>query len=160
MSYKIAIACLNGHIISRDMNTNSSYRTMTHCPHCGLQLTNICLHCESPIHGNEVNDRGQTIHSSKPLDAFCYNCGKPYPWTESALENAELIINELDCLSDQEKEKLNKFFKDLIQETPKTPYAILIAKKTLSVCTGFLKESLTNLIISSACEAVKKELGF
>ena len=159
MPYTTAIVCLNGHILTRDTQRNRTHQTMSHCPQCCLDLISTCLNCNSPIRGNEVNERGQTILRNNPADAFCYNCGAPYPWTESALENAENIINELDSLSDEDKEKLSKSFKDLMQPTPKTPYAILLAKKALASCKGFMLETLVNLLVSSACVAVKNELG-
>ena len=159
MPYTIAIVCLNGHILTYDTNKNPDYSTINHCPKCGTELICSCPSCNYPIHGREIK-KGTATYFKTPPDSFCYNCGVPYPWTEFTLENAEMIINELDCLSEQDREKLNRSFKDLIAETPKTPYAILLAKKALSACTGFLKESLVNLILSSACESVKKELGF
>ena len=95
MPYKTAVVCLNGHIFTRDIETISSHETISHCPQCGLQLVSTCIHCNSPLHGFKVQNNGMMIDSNSPPDAYCYNCGQPYPWTESALENAELIINEM-----------------------------------------------------------------
>ena len=161
MSYKIALVCLDGHVVTRDISSNSSFRTMSHCPRCGLKLTNVCLSCGEPLHGNEVNDKGQMFVGSKsaPPEAFCYHCGKPYPWTESRFENAELIINELDCLSDVDKEKLCRSLKDLYSETPQTAYAVLLVKKAMLACKGVLKDSFMKMLVDFCCAAVKSQLG-
>ncbi len=103
---------------------------------------------------------GQINVNDQNADAFCYNCGKPYPWTESAFEKAEMIINELDSLSDTEKEKLCKSLKDLYNETPKTDYAILLVKKAMTSCKGILKESFMDMLLGFCCAAVKTKLGF
>lgn len=161
MPYKNALVCLDGHVVSRDISANSSFRTMTHCPKCGLQLISACLSCNQPIHGDEVDSIGRVHRSSKstPADTFCYHCGKPYPWTESKFENAELIINELDCLSDTDKEKLCHSLKDLYSETSKTSYAILLVKKAMIACKGILRDSFMGMLTEFCCVAVKEQLG-
>ena len=161
MSYKIALVCLDGHVITRDIDTNATFRAMTHCPKCGLGLITACISCGEPIHGYEVNNNGITFYGSKstPADAFCYHCGNPYPWTESKFENAELIINELDCISDTDKEKLRLSLKDLYSETPKTSYAILLVKKAMTSCKGILKDSFMVMLTEICCAAVKSQLG-
>lgn len=159
MSFKNAIVCLNGHILTRDSAANSSYKATTHCPKCGLELINICPRCNAPIHGQEINSIGQRIISTKPADSFCYNCGTPYPWTESEFEKAELIINELDDLTTAEKEKLCRSLIDLYNETPKTDYAVLLAKKAMMSCKGILKDVFKDMLVGFCCATVKTKLG-
>lgn len=156
MPYTTAIVCLNGHILT--YSADHTHQDIKHCPKCGSELIRSCPSCGSPLHGREIK-KGTATYTQTPPDSFCYNCGSPYPWTESEFENAELIINELDCLSDAEKEKLRLSLRDLYTETPKTDYAVLLVKKAMMSCKGILKDVLIDMLLGFCCNAVKAKLG-
>ena len=52
--------------------------------------------------------------SNYTAPAFCYKCGDPFPWTAAALRAAEDLADEMDALSDDEKESLKKTLPDLV----------------------------------------------
>ena len=159
MPYKIARVCLNGHLITNNIDADPVFAEQKCCTICGSEAISYCSHCNAEIRGAYSN--GFRIDfEDKTVYAYCHNCGNPYPWTEASLEKAEMIIVKLAGVSKKTKKELSKSFKDLMQETPGTEYAILLAKQALSVCKSTAKEALIGIITELACAAVKTKLGF
>lgn len=94
-SYHGASICKNGHVVSK-YNSNSQ----KYCTQCGAEIISSCTYCNQPIRGLYVSDL--LIIGNRPYvrPDYCYNCGKPYPWTESALQNTALLIHEEEELSE------------------------------------------------------------
>nr|DAL11009.1 MAG TPA_asm: Primosomal protein N' [Caudoviricetes sp.] len=132
----------------------------TYCSLCGSKIISTCPSCNSPLRGdyyaNKAHYRygaitfdghGQKILSGfneelqshqTQIPAYCYNCGKPYPWTEARLKAAENIIDMIDELSEEQKQKLVEFIPDLLIETPRSEYAALICAKFLDGISGYV----------------------
>ena len=62
--------------------------------------------------------------------SYCYNCGTAFPWTVCSLEAAKELADELETLTQEEKEQLKNSFPDLMKNTPKTTVAETRFQKT------------------------------
>ena len=68
---------------------NSSARSMPQfnskfCDKCGAESITKCPSCNSDIKGYYYSP-GIVSLSEMAIPSFCHNCGKSYPWTETAL---------------------------------------------------------------------------
>lgn len=91
--------------------------------------------------------------------SYCGGCGKPFPWTETALAAAKECADELEDLSPEEKLALKGTFEDLTSDTPRTQIAASrfngFMKKVGPVAAGTLKQ----IVVSIATETAKKWMG-
>jgi hypothetical protein len=159
--------CLNGHFVvvvnpvlrARNMGqlhallaqgeSEGPKRLPAFCATCGASNISACQHCQIPI---EVDYPGGT-------PGYCCGCGKPFPWTETALSAAKEYTDELDQLSPEEKTALKGTFDYLTSDTAKTPLAANRFKKIMSkigpVAEGVFKKVLETVVT----EAAKKGMG-
>ena len=155
--YHTAQVCLNGHIITDSADKHHEL-LKPYCPRCGSPTITSCPSCSAPIHGNY--DCGVVVIGDEPTaDAYCYNCGKPYPWTESAIQNARELIMEEDSLTDSVKNAMVESLPDIISETPKTNLATVRLKKGLSSAGKFTAEAIRQFVIDFGCELSIKLMG-
>lgn len=157
--YRTAQICLNGHIITRALSSNSQ----KFCSQCGSETITNCPHCSSILRGRyDVPGVLDLTTDESPAPSYCYNCGKPYPWTESALEAARLLILEDENLTDDEKNKFSDSLPDMLVEspTPKTQLAIVRFKKYLGKAAVYTAEGIRDIFVDVASEAIKKSLGY
>ncbi len=116
------------------------------CTKCGAANVSACQHCQTAI--------GRQYPGVIP--AYCGGCGKPYPWTETALSAAKEYTDELQALNVEEKLALKETFDDLTSDTARTPVAAHrfnnLIKKIGPVAGGVLKQ----IVVSVATEAAKK----
>lgn len=89
---------------------------------------------------------------------YCWNCGKPYPWTEKILENAIEILSLDETIGETERELIKNAIPNLIVETPDTPVAVAKYKKGISQAAEFVKTSMRQLLIDVVSETIKKTL--
>ena len=154
VSYHGASICKNGHVVSKyDANVQKF------CSICGAEIISSCSYCSTPIRGLLKTD--MCIVGSRPYNCpdYCFNCSKPYPWTESALQNAALLIQEEDELSEQLKCSLIDSLPDIVSETPATNLAVVRMKKCLASAGKFTADAIRQFAIDFGCELVKKSLG-
>lgn len=118
------------------------------CATCSQPTINACTHCNSPI----------LVDESKP--SYCRFCGKPFPWTETALTAAMEYTDELEGLSIEEKATLKATFDDLTVDTPRTELAAHRFKKFIRKIGPVAGDVLTKIIVNVATEAAKKGMGF
>ena len=84
----------------------------------------------------ETSYKDVKVSAVVDVPAYCYNCGKPYPWTEATLQTAEHIIDMLDELTPDQKKQLVDFIPDIIVETPQSRYAALVYANFLDGLQG------------------------
>lgn len=156
-TYQLGMACLNGHTITGSADTSPEFRSKF-CGLCGAETVTQCQHCNAPIRGNYYSPGVLSLSGWDP-DAYCYECGAPYPWTEGALDAAAELIEEADSLDDSEKEALKGALPDLVRSTPRTEVSILRYKKLAAKAGGSIAGGLGNIIVNVATEAAKKALG-
>jgi hypothetical protein len=157
-NYKTAQICLNGHIITRSYSS----KFQKFCTKCGSEAITNCPNCGSILRGRyEVPGVLDLTADNSPAPSYCYSCGKPYPWTESALEVARLLILEDENLNDTEKEQFSDSLPDLLTEspTPKTKLAIVRFKKYIGKAATYTVEGIRDIFVDVASEAIKKSLG-
>ena len=88
---------------------------------------------------------------------FCNSCGRPYPWTRSALEAASELANELQ-LETEEKEELKASLPQLLTDTPKTQVAIAKFRRLMGKAGKEGLNMMQGILTTVVTEAVKKQL--
>lgn len=154
--YDAAQICVNGHVVNVFFHTNPNNNS-NHCSRCGSGTISACTHCKTPIRGQYVSDL-PILPGRLNSPAFCGHCGKPYPWTETRLQAARDLADELDELNPIEREKLKDTLNDLVQDGPKTELATIrfkkIAQKLRKVSVEAIKTVLTDIVSETAKKAL------
>lgn len=152
--YHNALICENGHILSPTIDLKTNFDS-PFCTECGARTISKCPHCESEIRGVSYD----SLDFYYSLPSYCHNCGKPYPWTESALKVAALLIQEDENLDNEQKQTLQDCLPDLITETPSTNLAVVRLKKALKKVGKFTGEGLLQFVNDFCCQLALKLLG-
>lgn len=154
MPYNGATICLNRHVVSKTTANSQKY-----CSQCGAETFSDCPYCHAPIHGL-YDIPGVVVLYNRPysIPSYCYECGKPYPWTEKILSSAVELISLEDGIDDDIKELIRDSIPDLIVNTPSTPLATAKYRKGIAEVGETLKNSLRNLLIDVISETAKKAL--
>lgn len=153
--YDTAQVCTEGHIISMFAASNAE-RKQDHCIKCGAVTVMECSHCQEPIRGHHHGSGIGTTPTNPP--SFCHKCGKPYPWVEKNLAVGTALIEEMQGLSNSEKEALTKSLGDLVRDVPATEVAVVRFKKYLPKVGTAVYAAFKDVMISVATEEVKKKL--
>lgn len=154
--YRVAQICMNGHCITASADAYPQHQ-QNFCDQCGAQTTMVCLECHRPIRG-EYYEPG-LLFFDYHVPAYCVYCGRPFPWTKSAMESVAALIMEDENMQDEAKDALVSSLPDVIAETPRTNLALVRVKKALSTVGKFTAEGVRQFIIDFGCELVKKQLG-
>jgi hypothetical protein len=153
--YDVAQICLNGHVITAEA-ASSHHEQQKFCDRCGEPTIKACQDCNAPIRGIDHDSR---VTSPYLVPHYCYNCGKPYPWTQAKLEAAKEFAEELDGLSSKEKDVLKQSIEELARDTPKTKVAAVKVKKILAKARGAALSMLRDILVDIASETAKKAMG-
>ncbi len=150
--YHTAQVCLNGHMIN---DSSDSYPEINQnfCVKCGAKTITCCPSCNAPMRGDYDSDF-PVIGYTTPVRSYCHNCGKPYPWTQSAIESTTLIIQEEEELSDQLKLSIVESLPDIISETPRTNLATVRVRKCFSSAGRFTSDAIRQFVIDFGCESL------
>lgn len=154
--YLTGQVCLNGHPITSDASSGLS---QPFCSECGAATITHCPNCNAAIHGRYEEPSVVVFGNSYKPDAYCYSCGRPYPWTEAAIKNTALVIQEDEELSDTLKASLESSLPDVVSETPGTNLAVIRMKKALATAGKFTVDALRQFAIDFGCELARKSLG-
>ncbi|MCX8167307.1 MAG: DUF2321 domain-containing protein [Candidatus Micrarchaeota archaeon] len=159
--YRVAQICLNGHLITSSADIHPQHQEK-YCSKCGEKTITECPECKTPIRGKYEVEGVISFNDDYKVPSYCYNCGKPYPWTESALESAKSLINEDENLTTDEKQQFVNALPDLIVEspTPKTQVSVIKFKKFIIKVAAPTGQALKDIIVDIASETIKKSLGF
>jgi hypothetical protein len=115
-----------------------------------------CPACSAPIRGRtHVPRLGGGIFK---FPAYCLHCGKPFPWTESAIAAAREYADGLD-LSTEDKTDLKGTFDDLTSDTPRMPAAASKFKKIVEKAGPVAVTVLQKIFETVASEGTKKLMG-
>ena len=156
--YDVAQICLNGHVINKYARTMPEFNKKF-CDTCGARTIIACQKCNASIQGRY--DSGLVIIGpSKPFPApaFCHNCGAPYPWTESRLQAARELAQELEDLTDDERETLAENLDDIVADTPRTTLAATRWKRVLSRAGPVVADAFRQILVDVMSETAKKVL--
>jgi hypothetical protein len=148
--YDIAQVCENGHKINEYARTVPKFNH-DYCEICGAKGIRQCPHCQTPI-------RGGFLGFPYTVPKYCGGCGRPYPWTRAKIQAAHELAQELDSLTMQERDALEKSIDDLVKDSPRTEVAIMRFKK-LVVKAGFGAATVFHdTLVDVVSESVKKAL--
>jgi hypothetical protein len=154
--YHIGQACLNGHAINGYSDKYREHNSQF-CGECGATTITTCPACSQPIRGKFQSDGVFTARDWQPA-AFCYACGKPYPWTAAATQAISAAIDEIDELA-ADSQKLKSSIPDLLTDTPNTGAAVLRFKKAMKKAGALGSKILYDTIVKVAAEVAVKGLG-
>jgi hypothetical protein len=152
--FSVAHICLNGHVESKGWDAQLK-QNKPFCANCGKAIIRVCRKCEHAIQGEWVvddwNEDNPFPHWNRP--SYCQHCGGAYPWTELAIEAAQLLALELEDLSKEEREILSKTIPDLVEESPMTKVAVTRFNKVMAKVGAptakLFKEILSDVIKDS-----------
>jgi hypothetical protein len=152
--YGVAQICREGHIANPAMHANPS-RNKAHCTTCGAETISTCQSCTKPIRGAYCSVRYGAVQVN-PLvkaPAFCEHCGAPFPWTESRLDAANDLADQLG-LDIPERTLLEKSIEELVRDTPRAPAEAVrfkgIVTKAQPWALGAFKEILYGVVGETA----------
>jgi hypothetical protein len=149
---------LNGHVASADTETHPA-ASSKFCSVCGAEVITTCPGCNQPIRGYYIPPGVSAVGGLfKSLASYCYECGKPYPWTVEKLEAAKSLVDDLDDKSPEEREKLKTAFDDVVASGPRAEAGAARIKKILGKATIGVSKALYQIAVDVASEAVKKSL--
>ena len=156
--YDTAQVCGEGHLLNAFAGSRPE-NNVKHCSQCGAVTLTTCPSCREPIRGYHFvgSSRGNGAGPDEP-PSYCHNCGKPYPWVEKRLAVASAIIEEMQDLTDSEKEELSKSLSDLVRDVPATELAVLRFKKYLPKAGAAVYNAFKSVMISVATDEVKRKL--
>ena len=155
--YDVAQICENGHVtnsMAQDYpNSNQDY-----CDKCGGPTIMACPSCQTAIRGSYHVTGIISFFDKYDAPAFCYKCGKPFPWTAAGLRAAEDLADELDGLTSDDRESLKKSLPDLVRETPSTRVAETRFKKIMRKVEKDGYESMRSILKDIVSEVVRKTI--
>jgi hypothetical protein len=155
--YDTAQVCMNGHMVN-DRASGSPQHNEAFCERCGQPTITSCPACGTALRGYYHSSVVVLGGSGTPAPIHCYKCGKPLPWTEAKLAAARELTDELDGLTDDERERLKANLHDLIAETPRTEVAVVQTKKLLAKASGEARSALVDVLRGVVREAIKGTL--
>lgn len=153
--YDVAQICLNGHVINDSVKKYPQFNKKF-CDKCGAATITNCPNCNAEIQG-EYHMEGSLTLSPYTAPAFCPDCGKPYPWTETKIQAAHDLAQELG-ISDDEKKILTQSIDEMVKDTPKTTLAAIRFKKILSKTSKPIGAAFRDILIDIVSETAKKLL--
>lgn len=151
--YKNAQVCLNGHATTDD--TTNTALCSDFCSLCGEKTITTCPSCDAPIRGRYHVPNAFCIVNYHP-PAYCQHCGNPFPWTQRKLDAAQELVSDMEELSMEEQEKLNKCFPNIIVDTPMTTVSANRVKRYLAKLPDYAGSCLRDIFVDVMSETAKK----
>jgi len=90
---------------------------------------------------------------------YCGECGNPFPWTAAALSAASEYTDELEQLTQEEKDTLKNTLTDLTTDTSRTPLAASRFKTVIRKIGPVAGNTLQKIIENVLSEAAKRAIG-
>ncbi|MDR1338024.1 MAG: DUF2321 domain-containing protein [Rickettsiales bacterium] len=153
--YKNAAVCTNGHAITSD---TSRTQVDQFCKICGAEVTTQCKHCNANIQGYYKVPGVVSLAKYHP-PAYCHRCGKAYPWTELKIQAAKMMIDDIEELSVEEREKMSDSIDNIIVDTPLTEVSANRIKKYLAKMGAGTANALRDILVNIASEVAIKAIG-
>jgi hypothetical protein len=89
------------------------------------------------------------------IPSFCEKCGKPFPWTESRLEAAKDLANQLE-LDIPERTLLEKSIEEIVRDTPRAPAEAVRFKRIVEGARPWALGAFKEILFGVVGEGVKK----
>jgi hypothetical protein len=155
--YDLGLVCLNGHVVNSTASSHPELNAQF-CSQCGEPTISVCPDCQATIRGF-FRVPGVVSMVAWKVPHHCYSCGKAYPWTQRQAEALQEVVDELEELSDEDREKLKQSIPNIVAETPKSETAALRFKKAAAKAGAAGGKVLMEVLAKVAVEGVKKSLG-
>lgn len=152
--YDVAQICKNGHVIT-EYYGSSPVHGEKHCSKCGEETISACLNCDASIRG-KYHVPGVFVKSNYQSPLYCYECGKPYPWTVSKMKAIQDFAQEIEGIGIEEQKIIEDNIKEVTISSPQTDVAALRLKKVLSKVSGVMGNKLQEMIVAITSETAKK----
>jgi hypothetical protein len=161
-TYDTAQICMNGHVVTDTFRRSPEFR-QSFCHECGQPTIHACPHCKTEIRGDYHAPGVLAIgFERKPAPAFCFSCGKPFPWTVHKIEAAKAMADELSELSDADRVMLKASIDQIAADTPMTEVGVTRFKKLLPKMAKESADAMRRLVIDvagkTAAELLKGKL--
>jgi hypothetical protein len=147
--YWIAQICQTGHVVSPAID---DYPGMSEkfCSICGEKTLMNCPNCQASL-------RGRSRYAGAPAwsrPVFCAECGKRFPWTDSAIEAALDFAREIQLQSD--RNELADVIENLVRDTPKSVVMASRMKTLIGWGGPLAAEGFRKILIDVITESAKK----
>ncbi len=156
--YDVAQICLGGHV-ANSTTQRFPQQNKDFCDKCGQPTITACPACEKAIRGRYHQQNVIDLTEDDPAPLHCIGCGKPYPWTEHRLAAAKELVQEMEGLTEEERELLARSLDDLVRDTPQTPVAATRVKQLVTKAGGAALQALRDILVDIASETAKKTMG-
>ncbi|MEM9243892.1 MAG: DUF2321 domain-containing protein [Pseudomonadota bacterium] len=135
---------------------------------CGEEIIANCPYCNIEIRGRKefvvqkimlssptLMEKKLSISYERPK--YCYNCGKPFPWIEKAIESViEVIKEDEKKLSCGELDQLHHDMIELSQDGPKVKSSAARFNKIIKKLSALTAQMAREIIVDIASDTAKK----
>jgi hypothetical protein len=149
--YWTAQICLRGHV------QNGGTRVVTaekYCD-CGAETVHQCPSCHNNIKGAFRSYGDWRERGNPPMG--CLKCGKPYPWTQAAVQKVNEVIDQ-SVLSASEKQEAKTDLDLIIKNTPGAESAAHRTRGRLVKMGEVARVAYSEYIVPLAAETLAKIL--
>ena len=153
--YSTAQVCLNGHPIASDIDYNPVVGKKF-CDECGESTLTNCQECNAKIRGAYHVPGVVHLGFTYTPPSFCPECGKAFPWIRTRLEAAKELTDELQGVTQEEKDILKGSLDDIIRDTPKTTVAATRFKRIVAKGGKEIGGAFKDILVNIIAEAAKK----
>ena len=158
MQFHRAKICIQGHVIDYGVEKISPF-----CSICGSEVLSKCLSCGYHIRGSHklfgfYAELQEAEEENMEYPNYCYNCGDPFPWTKSLLDNAVEILALDSQWDDNFMQIISSSIPDLLVSTPSS--AIAVAKYNINIekFTLPVRNAMYQLLFEVVSESVKSRI--
>lgn len=152
--FDTAQVCPNGHV-ANSMAANYPESNEKFCEKCGEQTLMECSHCSEVIRGH-YHISGVVGFSEYHPPAYCHNCGKPFPWTELAMNAAIEMAVESGNLNENEQEEFRVSVHEVTRDTPRAQLAGSRIVRLLGKMSKVTGQAIREILVDIVSETVKK----
>lgn len=156
--FDISRICPNGHVLTDAMQANWPLYNDDFCKICGERLIQQCPNCRKEIRGALIRDDPVLLKEVLPTESipgYCWNCGKPYPWTAKFLSATRQLINQFEELTETEKSELSQSVDDVVRQVPDQAHSIERIKQLWRKLKKPSQDLLNNVVANGIYEGLK-----
>jgi hypothetical protein len=155
-NFDIAQVCPNGHVANSETQRHADFNR-PFCEKCGEKTLIACPACNRPIRGKYRAEGFITSNRFTP-PSYCFACGKPFPWTERAIQAAIQLSVEEGNLQGDDAEQFKNAVGDIVRDTPATPVAVSRMRKLMGKigpqAAQFVRDTLKDVVSESVKKAI------
>lgn len=155
--YRTAEVCPNGHFSTDAADAHPELREK-YCSKCGEATITQCPECNASIRGDYYVEGVIGLGGGYEPPSFCFNCGKPFPWTERKIEAAIELVQAGGKLSSEEISQFRNDLGDLVKDSPRVQVASLRFKQTMSKVGTYVASGVRDIVIDVLSETAKKAI--